>query len=214
MSFESAVIFTGIAGQAVFFSRFIVQWLNSEKEKKSVVPVSFWYLSLAGSFILLAYAVVVKDPVFIAGQSAGFIIYLRNLYFIAVEKGVKKSVFTCSAAFFVIIYLSAACILAWYAPAFRPEREAAHVFMLYALGLSGQCFFFMRFFVQWLYTEKLRKSVIPVAFWYFSLSGSVLLLAYSVLVHDIVFTVGQIAGILIYLRNLYFIHKERSSAIA
>lgn len=214
MSFENAVIFAGLIGQAVFFSRFIVQWLSSEKEKKSVMPVSFWYLSLAGSFILLAYAVIVKDPVFIAGQSAGFIIYLRNLYFIALEKGVKKSVFTFSAAVFVIIYTGVSCTLAWFAPSFRHERETSHLLMLYILGISGQFFFFLRFFVQWLYTEKLRRSVIPAAFWYFSLVGSVLLLMYSVLVHDVVFTAGQIIGILIYLRNMYFIRKERSDSIA
>ncbi|WP_164885323.1 lipid-A-disaccharide synthase N-terminal domain-containing protein [Geovibrio thiophilus] len=214
MSFESTVVSVGIIGQAVFFSRFLVQWLNSEKEKKSVIPVSFWYLSLAGSFILLAYAVIVKDPVFIAGQSAGFIIYLRNLYFIAAERGVKKSVFTYFSASFVIIYLTAASALAWFAPSFRQERETAHLLMLYLLGLSGQFFFFLRFFVQWICTEKLRRSVVPAAFWYFSLVGSVLLLAYSVLVDDIVFTVGQIVGIFIYLRNIYFIYKERSSVIA
>lgn len=214
MSFESIVVSVGIVGQVIFFSRFIVQWLNSEKEGKSVMPVSFWYLSLGGSFILLVYAVAVKDPVFIAGQSAGFIIYLRNLYFIALERGVKKSVFTYSAVSFVIIYIAAACVLAWFAPPLRQERESAHLIMLFLLGMSGQFFFFLRFFVQWLYTEKLRRSVIPVAFWYFSLAGSVLLLVYSVLVDDIVFTAGQTAGILIYLRNLYFIHKERSSSIA
>jgi lipid-A-disaccharide synthase-like uncharacterized protein len=78
-----------------------------------------------------------------------------------------------------------------------------------AIGFAGQALFFMRFFVQWLHAEKSKKSVIPVSFWYFSLAGSVLLLAYAALRHDIVFIVGQSMGFLIYLRNLWFISREK-----
>lgn len=70
----------GLVGQSFFFSRFLVQWLASEKARKSVIPMSFWYLSLAGGLLLLVYAVHLHDPVFIIGQSTGAIIYLRNLY--------------------------------------------------------------------------------------------------------------------------------------
>ena len=69
----------GFFAQALFASRFIVQWLASERAKASVVPVSFWYLSLGGALLLLAYAIHRRDPVFILGQSTGAIIYLRNL---------------------------------------------------------------------------------------------------------------------------------------
>jgi len=72
----------GFFGQALFASRFIVQWIATERRRKSVVPVAFWYLSLAGSVVLLAYAISRLDPVFIAGFSLNMIIYLRNLYFI------------------------------------------------------------------------------------------------------------------------------------
>ncbi|MCB4203820.1 lipid-A-disaccharide synthase N-terminal domain-containing protein [Deferribacterales bacterium Es71-Z0220] len=81
---------------------------------------------------------------------------------------------------------------------------------LLVIGFTGQFFFFMRFFVQWIYSEKQRKSVIPVAFWYFSLLGSVCLLTYAILRKDIVFIVGQSTGFIIYIRNLYFIKKERA----
>lgn len=210
MSFETAVISAGIVGQIIFFSRFIIQWLHSEKVKKSSVPISFWYLSISGSFILLGYSIIVKDPVFIAGQSAGFIIYLRNLYFIALEKGVKKRTFTCYSISIAVSFIAVSIALAYLAPPFREEKETGSLLFLYILGLSGQFFFFMRFFVQWLYTEKLRKSVFPAAFWYFSIAGSVLLLVYSVLVGDIVFIIGQCAGLLIYMRNIYFMNREKS----
>jgi len=71
----------GFAGQAFFFSRFLVQWIASERAGQSVIPMSFWYLSLGGGVVLFVYAVHVGDPVFIVGQSTGAIIYLRNLYF-------------------------------------------------------------------------------------------------------------------------------------
>lgn len=72
----------GFAGQALFFMRFFVQWLHSERHKRSVIPVAFWYFSIGGGAILLVYAIHLKDPVIILGQAAGFLIYSRNLYFI------------------------------------------------------------------------------------------------------------------------------------
>jgi lipid-A-disaccharide synthase-like uncharacterized protein len=72
----------GFTGQALFFGRFFVQWIASERSKRSVIPLAFWYLSLAGGSVLLAYAIHQRDPVFIAGQAAGFFIYSRNLWLI------------------------------------------------------------------------------------------------------------------------------------
>lgn len=72
----------GLFGQTVFFMRFFVQWLATERAKKSTIPVSFWYFSILGGFITLIYAIYRKDPVFILGQSTGLFIYLRNLWFI------------------------------------------------------------------------------------------------------------------------------------
>ena len=72
----------GFIGQALFFGRFFVQWIASERRKQSVVPRAFWYLSLAGGMVLLAYAIHRRDPVFILGQATGFFIYTRNLWLI------------------------------------------------------------------------------------------------------------------------------------
>jgi lipid-A-disaccharide synthase-like uncharacterized protein len=72
----------GFLGQGLFSARFLVQWLKSEKLKRSVVPKAFWYFSLGGGATLLAYAIHRGDPVFIVGQAAGLFIYLRNLWFI------------------------------------------------------------------------------------------------------------------------------------
>jgi len=75
-------LIVGFFGQAMFSMRFIIQWLKSERMKKSVIPIAFWYFSLAGGATLLAYAIHRRDPVFIVGQGAGLFIYGRNLYFI------------------------------------------------------------------------------------------------------------------------------------
>jgi len=72
----------GFLGQAMFSGRFLVQWLASEKARRSVIPMAFWYFSLLGSAILLSYAIYQRDPVFIVGQATGIFIYLRNLQFI------------------------------------------------------------------------------------------------------------------------------------
>lgn len=72
----------GLIGQALFSARFIVQWLQSEKVKKSVIPSAFWYFSMAGGMTLLAYAIHRRDPVFIIGQGTGLFIYFRNLQFL------------------------------------------------------------------------------------------------------------------------------------
>jgi len=76
----------GFFGQFLFFMRFFVQWLASEKQKKSVIPRAFWYFSLSGGITLLVYAIYRQDPVFIFGQATGLFIYLRNIYFIKIEK--------------------------------------------------------------------------------------------------------------------------------
>ncbi|WP_048308184.1 lipid-A-disaccharide synthase N-terminal domain-containing protein [Halomonas sp. PR-M31] len=75
----------GFLGQALFSARFIVQWLASERAKRSIVPKAFWFLSIAGGATLLAYAIYRRDPVFIAGQGAGLFIYARNLVLIRRE---------------------------------------------------------------------------------------------------------------------------------
>jgi len=85
---EQLWLAVGMLGQVLFTARFVVQWLQSEKEKKSVIPLAFWYFSISGGITLLVYAIYRQDPVFIIGQASGLLIYFRNLYF--VRHGQKK----------------------------------------------------------------------------------------------------------------------------
>jgi lipid-A-disaccharide synthase-like uncharacterized protein len=76
----------GLAGQACFFLRFVVQWVASERVGRSVIPRAFWYFSIMGSVVILSYAIWREDPVFIIGQSTGLFIYIRNLVLIQREE--------------------------------------------------------------------------------------------------------------------------------
>ena len=82
MSTEHLWLLVGFLGQACFSMRFLVQWIASERKRESVIPLSFWFFSIGGGLTLLTYAIYRLDPVFILGQSAGLLVYSRNLYLI------------------------------------------------------------------------------------------------------------------------------------
>ena len=82
MTPERLWLVIGLAGQAIFGGRFIVQWIASERRRQSHIPIVFWYMSLVGGVVTLAYAIHKKDPVFIIGQGSGVIVYIRNLMLI------------------------------------------------------------------------------------------------------------------------------------
>ena len=88
--FDLWILF-GFIAQAMFFMRFLVQWIASERARRSVVPVAFWFFSVAGGTLLLVYAIYRRDPVFIAGQSTGLIIYARNLWLIYRERATSAN---------------------------------------------------------------------------------------------------------------------------
>ena len=82
MSLNALWLAFGFLGQAIFGARFLVQWIASERKKESVIPTYFWYFSIGGGIVLLAYAIHRRDIVFGVGQAAGLFVYARNLYFI------------------------------------------------------------------------------------------------------------------------------------
>jgi lipid-A-disaccharide synthase-like uncharacterized protein len=83
---EWLVLAIGFGGQAMFSMRFVIQWLASERARRSVVPVLFWWFSLGGGVTLFVYALYREDPVFMVGQGFGLLIYLRNLWLIRGER--------------------------------------------------------------------------------------------------------------------------------
>ena len=84
VKFDAWVVL-GFVAQAFFTMRFVVQWIASKRARASVIPVAFWFFSIGGGVLLLVYALYRRDPVFIAGQALGLVVYLRNLYFIMIN---------------------------------------------------------------------------------------------------------------------------------
>jgi len=90
MDDEDWWLLLGFGGQVVFMGRFVIQWIASERHRRSVIPVSFWYLSIIGALVLFVYALHRRDPVFVAGQGMGVAIYLRNLQLIRRTRGTDR----------------------------------------------------------------------------------------------------------------------------
>jgi lipid-A-disaccharide synthase-like uncharacterized protein len=84
IKFDAWVVL-GLLAQGMFTMRFVVQWIASERARRSVMPVAFWFFSIGGGVLLLIYSLYRRDPVFIAGQALGLLVYVRNLYFIIVN---------------------------------------------------------------------------------------------------------------------------------
>jgi lipid-A-disaccharide synthase-like uncharacterized protein len=82
MTSDTYWLSVGLLGQALFSARFLLQWAKSEQAGRSVLPIGFWYLSTLGGLVLTVYAIRLQDPVFILGQSAGLLVYLRNLWLV------------------------------------------------------------------------------------------------------------------------------------
>ena len=87
---EKVWLAIGFTAQLLFSARFLVQWIASERAKRSIVPLAFWYFSIAGGGLLLLYSIWRKDPVFILGQASGLLIYARNLFFVHRERHKSK----------------------------------------------------------------------------------------------------------------------------
>jgi lipid-A-disaccharide synthase-like uncharacterized protein len=84
-------VLLGFLAQGLFTMRFLVQWIASERARRSVIPIAFWFFSLGGGALLFIYAIQRQDPVFIAGQGLGLFIYVRNLWLIAAERRAAMS---------------------------------------------------------------------------------------------------------------------------
>lgn len=92
MEISLSWLIVGFLGQIFFSARFILQWIYSEINKKSIIPLGFWFFSILGGLTLLSYAIYKKDPVFITGQATGLFIYGRNLYLINKKNKIDLSI--------------------------------------------------------------------------------------------------------------------------
>lgn len=199
----------GFGAQLMFSCRIIVQWISSEKAGQVKTPLAFWFLSLGGASLMVVYGVLRRDIVITAGQTALFCIYCRN---------VTLSGYWTRTPFLMQILLSLPLVLLLWPPVvsslvkttFSPSEGIAG--WLLWLGSGGQLAMFTRFLLQWRHSERVQQSFLPCVFWWTSLVGALLLLAYAIFRQDIVLITGQLFGIAVYLRNLIMMGRQRTRA--
>ena len=194
-------VFTlGFVAQLLFTGRFLFQWIASEKAKNVLTPSLFWKLSLVGSILLFFYGVLRNDLTIMFGQILIFGIYIRNLQLQGEWKTIRKyyRFLICSVPVTTIIFFG---FSSNYDPNFLVFRNDIPNWLL-IMGFVGQIIFALRFVAQWLYSEKVNSSVLPLPFWVLSITGSAIILIYAVFRTDSVLITGHLAGIFIYIRNI------------
>jgi lipid-A-disaccharide synthase-like uncharacterized protein len=197
----------GLVGSILFFGRFYWQWLVSEFRGQYTVPLSFWYMSAAGSLLLFAYAYERGSPGGTFGLCINIPIYARNIVYIYRERGwltPVRNVLIHVIAFVVAGVAFALTVQTWHA-----GYELTQSFWLWSAAWAiGQCLFFGRFAWQWLETEYRGRSVISAPFWYMSLAGLVLHGAYFFHRGDMFLAIGTVVDALPYIRNIMLLRKE------
>ncbi len=186
----------GWLGQACFFARFLLQWIASERARRSVVPRAFWWLSLCGAALTSAYVIRRREPVLLAGLLVGGAIAARNLAL--QRRGGRRALdarwLAGAAALFLGVLLVA------------ESREApfslAEPLPWLLVATIGQALWVSRFPLQWWHSERRGVSRFPASFWWASLAGNLLLLAYALHLRDPVFVLGFLPGPFVQARNL------------
>lgn len=190
----------GFVAQLLFTSRMIVQWIQSENAGKPISPLIFWQLSIVGSLLFLAYGILRHDFVIVLGQVLVYYIYIRNLHF----KNGWKSIPLLFRALIIIAPILTIGYLLSDAPGniFDLLTNSEIPTPLQVWGIIGQLIFTLRFYVQWINSESKNESVLSKSFWIVSLVGSVMLIIYAVFRYDPVLFLGQLTGLIVYVRNL------------
>lgn len=200
----------GFLAQILFSGRLIVQWILSEKNKRIITPSLFWKLSLLASFLLFVYGYLRDDFAIMLGQSLTYYIYIRNLQLQGEWRKSPKLIqwFLLLFPIFIVIYAYN-----------NGEYDLEQLFhneqipiWLFILGIVSQLLFTFRFIYQWIYSEKTKASQLPVGFWRLSVAGASLILTYAIFRQDPVLFVGHIAGLIIYIRNIFIWKKQVDAA--
>lgn len=197
----------GWVGIACFFSRFLVQWLVSERAGESLAPRSFWLLSVLGSVLMIVYSMYRGEPVFLAGYVVTLFIYVRNLWIADTGSAAARL----GPAPLTGMALVAWALLVWTSfDHLRPGWGDSVAWL--SVGVVGQSVWSSRFVVQWYVTEREGHSHFPEAFWWISLLGNGLLLAYAIRLADPVWIAGLALGPLVQVRNLMLIYRTGRTA--
>ncbi len=202
---EYLIYSIGLVAQVLFSIRLLVQWLSSEKEKKVVVPILFWVLSLFASFLFFIYGFLRNDFAIMMGQLITYYIYIRNLQLQDQWNKIKKGM-----RIFLLAFPLIAISVSVNNGVFDFEELVNHQYIsswLLFLGVFSQLLFTFRFVYQWMVSEKKKVSTLPVGFWVISILGATLILIYAIFRKDPVLFIGQVFGLIIYIRNLFILKR-------
>lgn len=208
MTTQSVALGIGLISQLLFSSRIVLQWIQSERAKRVLVPTLFWQISLISSFLMIVYGILRHDPVILGAQLISYAIYIRNLQLLGEWRKLNPW-FRAGAYAFPV------AMLAWFVignqhfslRTMLDNRIPAGVLML---GAIGQTVFLLRFVYQWLYSERKGESTLPLSFWVISLLGSVMILIYAFLRYDAVLILGNVFGTVVYARNIVLLRREQA----
>lgn len=196
----------GFIAQLLFSWRMIDQWISSERSKKSQIPRRFWIHSLVASVLMFAYGWLRDDFAIVLGQILTYYIYIRNIQIQGqwIQIPIVLRWFLPVLPVIVLYYTFHNNVL----DVDRFFKNDQIPLWLVTLGVCGQIIFTLRFVYQWLYSEKKKRSILPIGFWWCSLTGSMLIFLYAVNRKDPVLIIGQFAGSVVYLRNIMIIRKS------
>jgi len=194
----------GWTGNAAFFSRFLVQWWASERARRSVVPVSFWWLSLIGTLTLGVYTFERGEPILLFSFAINGAIYLRNLWLMVGHRSKRRmhpALATGFGASIAIALLTSGD--------FRLRDGFDDTLFWNVVGTVGTAIWSLRFLVQWWASERAGHSVFTRGFWILSLIGNVLLLAYALHLGNPIYILGFVPGPIVQVRNLVLERRAR-----
>ena len=210
----------GFLASFFFALRFLIQWILSEKKRRSHVTKIFWQLSLAGNIFFIIHAMIQMQFPICAIQACNAVISWRNLNLMLPNDKHSKFhtvilLFIFSLASVSILFIIQGIFMAdslqWIATPKIPWHDTASLSLSpawHVVGITGMLLFASRFWVQWWHSERMQSSVLNNAFWWLSLAGAILATSYFTRMGDIVNIIGYGFGIIPYLRNLMLIRRE------
>lgn len=199
----------GFLAQILFSARTLIQWIQSEKAKKSVSPAIYWQLSIIASITMFFYGWLRSDFAILLGQSITYYIYIYNLKLQDKWRELPRIFRWMSYAIpvFIITYSLIYFDENW----IRLFQNKNIPLALLIWGSTGQIIFTFRFVYQWLYSYKIQQSVLSRGFWLISLTGSLMIIGYAVYRLDPVLFIGNLFGASIYARNIWLSKKVKST---
>lgn len=199
----------GAVGQAFFFGRVLLQWLASERQKRSANPRLFWWLSLAASGLLAVATLGLEEWILLPGYLVNGAVYARNLGLGGTDGDAPerpgKRLGPVPAASLALV--ASGLLITWGLSHSAPETEIALPWLV--AGICGQAIWSTRFILQWWLSERAGHSHFPLAFWWLSLVGSLLNLAYTLQLDTPIFWIGFLTAWVVPARNLMLERRHR-----